>query len=806
MPETESMALLAEMFGALEAPRARDFVNETEALPDGRVQNHVLTRAILFALSGNASYGQLIHAISAYPNLMPNIDFGVVTDARPGAPKTNAYDVLALTSRLARIMGIEGYKDFDSTRHSIGPTTPEEGKAIPAFGFRDLPVWIIREGGRVERREMSITLDKAFGKIAYKDKLAELILLRDTSNYKKAAWSLTSSIIKESMGLDPRDPDPELYGTQLESIRGGAIRNWDELVDMCFPLTIAAQATLEVLNDGLELMRTAEGGHRQEHGRKLGGPGYFDLYSLSELETAAATDLLDIYPGHFSKFAKKLLSKVSSAFEGGFTGSYATRKDQAVKLLESVMFYQPRMIEADIIESSAIIHRLGAGTDGAQVINEVQSTVSTLPQQHLRPFDTWSELTRSLDRNNLEQIFQIGNNLDNWYDFKPVLRNIGISDSELSLISQNELRGVDGFYHFIDTVGKKGAEIFDWSKLFDARAFGNAIRYAEKVVNTIEAFQQAGNKLADLIGTLPKRSTQFIGKAKQVQEFLYAIDEFGGSVLEIIGQAKDRGAFFGFTEEGRMEPTVSHWLTGIERMFEVPKLTDKSRYYVMYNREDFIKSLGVNLNPAKIRHKDLSKLVHRRHINSAMSEEEKIKLIRILEEEITKMGCRWGRDEFDLLDPDSETDGQFLIGSSGRTLYQTYNIGDIYKMMGEDLKKILDDPKLVGESRDETKELYRYWKVCGGAGRFSLQHVVNRTSAGYANFQHWINKFQDASVISVRQQEAHLSRVKKLAEKGLIGVSGYTLLGGLTEKGWYPVLPMDKYGTTMYPVYSRPAI
>ena len=794
MPETETMAMLAEMFGALEAPRARDFVTQVEAMPDGRIQDHVLTRAILFALSGNASYGQLIRAISSYPNLMPNIDFGVVTDARQGAPATNVYDVLALTSRIARIMGIEGYKDFDSTRHSIGPTTPEEGKAIPALGFRDLPVWI-NEGGRVERREISMTLDKAFGKIAYKDKLAQLILLRDTPNYKTAVWRLTSSIMKESMGLDFNDPDPDLFGTQLESIRGGAIRNWNELVDMCFPITIAAQATLEVLNDGLELMRTAEGGHRQEHARKLGGPGYFDLYSLSELETAAATELLDIYPGHFSKFAKKLLSKVGSIFESGFTGPYATRKDQAVKLLESVMFYQPRMIESDIIESSAIIHRLGVETDGAQVANEVQSTVSTLPQQHLRPFDTWSELTLSLDRNNLEEVFQIGNNPDDWYDFEPRLRDLGVNDNELSLIPRNELRGVDGFYHFINVVGRKGAEIFDWSKLFDARAFGNAIRYAEKVVNTIEAFQQAGNKLADLIGTLPKRSTQFIGKAKQVQEFLYAIDEFGGSVLEIIGQAKDRGAFFGFTEEGRMEPTVSHWLTGVERMFEVPQLIDKSRYYVMYNREDFIKSLGVNLNPAKIRHKDLLELASRREINSAR-----------LEGEVIKMGCRWGRDEFDLLNTDSEVDGQFLIGSSGRALYKTYNIGDIYKMMGEDLETILNDPKLVGESRDEVKELHRYWQACGRAGRFSLQHVVNRTSAGYANFQHWLNKFQDASVISVRQQEAHLSRVKKLAEKELIGVRGYTLLGGLTEKGWYPVLPMDKYGAKMYPVYSRPAI
>ena len=280
-----------------------------------------------------------------------------------------------------------------------------------------------------------------------------------------------------------------------------------------------------------------------------------------------------------------------------------------------------------------------------------------------------------------------------------------------------------------------------------------------------------------------------------MQEFLYAIDEFGGSVLEIIGQAKDRGAFFGFTEEGRMEPTVSHWLTGVERMFEVPQLIDKSRYYVMYNREDFIKSLGVNLNPAKIRHKDLLELASRREINSAR-----------LEGEVIKMGCRWGRDEFDLLNTDSEVDGQFLIGSSGRALYKTYNIGDIYKMMGEDLETILNDPKLVGESRDEVKELHRYWQACGRAGRFSLQHVVNRTSAGYANFQHWLNKFQDASVISVRQQEAHLSRVKKLAEKELIGVRGYTLLGGLTEKGWYPVLPMDKYGAKMYPVYSRPAI
>lgn len=792
--------MLAEMFGALEAPRARDFVNETEALPDGRVQHHVLTRAILFALSGNASYGQLIHAISAYPNLMPDVDFGVVTDETPGSPATNVYDVLALTSRIARIMGIEGYKDYDSTRHSIGPTTPEEGKAIPALGFRDLPVWI-NDGGRIERKEMDLTLDKTFGKLAYKDKLAQLILLRDTPNYKTAAWRLTSSIMKESMGLDPNGPDPVLYGTQLESIRGGAIRNWGELVDMCFPLTIAAQATLEVLNDGLELMRTAEGGHRQEHARKLAGAGYFDLYSMSELETAAATDLLDIYPGHFSKFAKRLLGKVIGSFENGFIGPYSGRREQAIKLLEDVMFYQSRMIDSDIIESSAILHELGSRVGenratGERISSDIELKVSVLPQKHLRPFDTWSDFARTIDRGRLEDLFQIGADSNLWVNFEPILRRIGINEEEILGLSSNDLRGVDGFYHFIDILSDKGAEVFDWSKCFDARAFGNAIRYAEKVSNTIETLQQVGAKMAGLVGTLSERVTKHVNKAKQIEDYLTTIDGFGEEILGIIGQAKDKGVFFSFTEEGRMAPTMSHWLTGLERMFETPKLSDTSNYFVMYNRKQFVDSLGVNLNPDKINHDDLLKVSRERGVRSDW-----------IENEIVKMGCRWSRKEYDFFDQANQ-DGQFLIGSSGRTLYKTYTVGEIYRMAGEDIRQILEKSELVGQSREEVEELYNYWKACGQFGRFSLQQLINRTSAGYANFIHWLDSFQNSGVISVRQQDSHMKAVKKLAKDGLIGITGFTPLGGFTEPGWFPVLPVNEYPLSppfgTYPVFSRP--
>ena len=68
------------------------------------------------------------------------------------------------------------------------------------------------------------------------------------------------------------------------------------------------------------------------------------------------------------------------------------------------------------------------------------------------------------------------------------------------------------------------------------------------------------------------------------------------------------------------------------------QIVHHSNYPIWYEvgRTDFIKSLGVNLNPAKIRHKDLLELASRREINSAR-----------LEGEVIKMGCRWGRDEFD---------------------------------------------------------------------------------------------------------------------------------------------------------------